>query len=82
MGWSNICARSTCWPRTAGRARRCVPHGGHQFALNIAVGLGLGGNEIYPQVFAPFGGFADNCRGQGQPRRHAGRAGRRLRGEE
>jgi L-alanine-DL-glutamate epimerase-like enolase superfamily enzyme len=42
-------------------ARRCVPHGGHQFALNIAVGLGLGGNESYPQVFAPFGGFADDC---------------------
>ncbi len=40
--------------------RRCVPHGGHHFALNIAVGLGLGGNESYPQVFAPFGGFADN----------------------
>ncbi len=40
--------------------RRCVPHGGHQFALNIAVGLGLGGNESYPQVFAPFGGFADS----------------------
>lgn len=40
--------------------RRCVPHGGHQFALNIATGLGLGGNESYPQVFAPFGGFADN----------------------
>ena len=40
-------------------ARRCVPHGGHQFALNIAVGLGLGGNESYPEVFAPFGGFAD-----------------------
>ena len=38
--------------------RRCVPHGGHQFALNIAVGLGLGGNESYPEVFAPFGGFA------------------------
>ncbi len=41
--------------------RRCVPHGGHQFALNTAVGLQLGGNESYPQVFAPFGGFADNC---------------------
>jgi L-alanine-DL-glutamate epimerase-like enolase superfamily enzyme len=41
-------------------SRRCVPHGGHQFALNIATGLGLGGNESYPQVFAPFGGFADN----------------------
>jgi L-alanine-DL-glutamate epimerase-like enolase superfamily enzyme len=42
-------------------SRRCVPHGGHQFALNIAVGLGLGGNESYPDVFAPFGGFADDC---------------------
>jgi D(-)-tartrate dehydratase len=39
---------------------RCIPHGGHQFALNIAAGLGLGGNESYPEVFAPFGGFADN----------------------
>ena len=46
--------------RPTGRGvRRCVPHGGHQFALNIAVGLGLGGNESYPQVFQPFGGFAD-----------------------
>lgn len=39
--------------------RRVVPHGGHQFALNIAMGLGLGGNESYPLVFKPFGGFAD-----------------------
>jgi L-alanine-DL-glutamate epimerase-like enolase superfamily enzyme len=40
--------------------RRCVPHGGHQFALHIAAGLGLGGNESYPGVFKPFGGFADD----------------------
>ena len=40
--------------------RRCVPHGGHQFALHIAAGLGLGGNEAYPGVFEPFGGFADD----------------------
>jgi D(-)-tartrate dehydratase len=39
--------------------KRCVPHGGHQFALHIAAGLGLGGNESYPGVFQPFGGFAD-----------------------
>jgi L-alanine-DL-glutamate epimerase-like enolase superfamily enzyme len=39
--------------------RRCIPHGGHQFALHIAAGLGLGGNESYPGVFEPFGGFAD-----------------------
>ncbi len=40
--------------------RQCIPHGGHQFALHIAAGLGLGGNESYPDVFHPFGGFADN----------------------
>jgi D(-)-tartrate dehydratase len=38
---------------------RCIPHGGHQMSLMIAAGLGLGGNESYPDVFAPFGGFAD-----------------------
>ena len=40
--------------------RQCIPHGGHQFALHIAAGLGLHGNESYPGVFQPFGGFADN----------------------
>jgi D(-)-tartrate dehydratase len=44
MGWS--------W-------RQVVPHGGHQMSLNIAAGLGLGGNESYPGIFQPFGGFAD-----------------------
>lgn len=39
--------------------RRLVPHGGHQMSLNIAAGLHLGGNESYPDVFKPFGGFAD-----------------------
>ncbi|PZX13093.1 L-alanine-DL-glutamate epimerase-like enolase superfamily enzyme [Palleronia aestuarii] len=43
-------------------ARRVVPHGGHQMSLNIAAGLGLGGNESYPDVFQPFGGFADDIR--------------------
>jgi hypothetical protein len=28
-------------------------------SLNIAAGLHLGGNESYPDVFRPFGGFAD-----------------------
>ncbi|MGH2702651.1 MAG: mandelate racemase, partial [Actinomycetota bacterium] len=37
-----------------------IPHGGHQMSLNIAAGLGLGGNESYPEVFQPFGGFADD----------------------
>jgi len=40
-------------------SRRAVPHGGHQMSLNIAAGLHLGGNESYPDVFQPFGGFAD-----------------------
>ncbi|MES2562860.1 MAG: mandelate racemase/muconate lactonizing enzyme family protein [Pseudomonadota bacterium] len=41
-------------------SRRCIPHGGHQMSLNIAAGLSLGGNESYPDVFQPFGGFADD----------------------
>ncbi len=40
--------------------KRCIPHGGHQFALHIAAGLGIGGNESYPGVFGAFGGFGDN----------------------
>ncbi len=42
--------------------RRCIPHGGHQMSLNIAAGLGLGGNESYPDVFQPYGGFPDGSR--------------------
>jgi L-alanine-DL-glutamate epimerase-like enolase superfamily enzyme len=41
---------------------RCVPHGGHQMSLNIAAGLGLGGNESYPDLFQPYGGFPDSVR--------------------
>ncbi|MCA0850599.1 enolase C-terminal domain-like protein [Salipiger thiooxidans] len=47
MGWSR---------------RRLHPHGGHQMSLHIAAGLGLGGNESYPGVFRPLGGFADASR--------------------
>ncbi|MFC5066496.1 mandelate racemase/muconate lactonizing enzyme family protein [Flaviflagellibacter deserti] len=43
-------------------AARCIPHGGHQMALNIAAGLGLGGNESYPDLFQPYGGFPDGVR--------------------
>ena len=42
--------------------KRCIPHGGHQMSLNIAAGLGLGGNESYPDLFQPFGGFPDNAK--------------------
>ena len=41
---------------------RCIPHGGHQMSLNIAAGLGLGGNESYPDLFQPYGGFPDTVR--------------------
>jgi L-alanine-DL-glutamate epimerase-like enolase superfamily enzyme len=40
--------------------RTVVPHGGHQISLNMAAGLGLGGNESYPGIFQPFGGFSDD----------------------
>jgi D(-)-tartrate dehydratase len=43
---------------------RCVPHGGHQMSLNIAAGLGLGGNESYPDLFQPYGGFPDGVKVQ------------------
>ncbi len=38
---------------------RCIPHGGHQMSLAIAAGLNLGGNESYPDLFQPYGGFPD-----------------------
>ena len=44
---------------------RCIPHGGHQMSLNIAAGLGLGGNESYPDLFQPFGGFPDGTKVEG-----------------
>jgi hypothetical protein len=33
-------------------------------SLNIAAGLGLGGNESYPDLFQPYGGFPDAVRVQ------------------
>jgi len=41
---------------------RCIPHGGHQMSLALAAGLGLGGNESYPDLFQPYGGFPDGVR--------------------
>jgi D(-)-tartrate dehydratase len=45
--------------------QRWIPHGGHQMSLAIAAGLGLGGNESYPDAFQPYGGFPDGTRVQG-----------------
>jgi D(-)-tartrate dehydratase len=42
------------WSRTA-----FWPHGGHLFGLHVVAGLGLGGAEINPLCFQPFGGLAD-----------------------
>jgi L-alanine-DL-glutamate epimerase-like enolase superfamily enzyme len=42
------------WPRTA-----FWPHGGHLFCLHVAAALGLGGAEVNPLCFAPFGGHGD-----------------------
>jgi hypothetical protein len=39
--------------------KRRTPRGGHQMSLAIAAGLGRGGNESYPDVFQPYGGFPD-----------------------
>ncbi len=41
--------------------RFAFPHGGHLINLHAAAGLGLGGCESYPGVFAPFGGYPDAC---------------------
>ena len=41
--------------------RFAFPHGGHLINLHVAAGLGLGGCESYPGVFAPFGGYPDAC---------------------
>src|SRR3569833_1638434 len=40
-------------------SRRCIPDGGHQMAQHQTTKHGLYGNESYPNVFLPFGGFAD-----------------------
>lgn len=46
---------------SAGWSRRsCFPHGGNLFNLHIAQGLQIGGTEVYPEVFAPFGGFGES----------------------
>ena len=42
------------WPRSA-----FWPHGGHLFCLHIVAALGLGGAEVNPLCFQPFGGYGD-----------------------
>jgi L-alanine-DL-glutamate epimerase-like enolase superfamily enzyme len=55
-------ARMIAAMEAAGYSRaQLFPHGGHMIALHIVVGLGLGGSEAYPGVFAPVGGYAPDC---------------------
>jgi L-alanine-DL-glutamate epimerase-like enolase superfamily enzyme len=42
------------WPRSA-----FWPHGGHPFCLHVVAALGLGGAEINPLSFSPFGGLVE-----------------------
>ncbi len=39
---------------------QAFPHGGQLLALHVVAGLGLGGCEVYPDIFQPLGGFGDN----------------------
>jgi D(-)-tartrate dehydratase len=45
--------------RRGGTRQRIFPHGGNMMSFALVAGLGLGGCESYPGVFAAFGGFAD-----------------------
>ncbi len=38
------------------------PHGGHLFCLHLVAALGLGGAELNPLAFQPFGGLTDGVR--------------------
>ncbi|MDA0563169.1 mandelate racemase [Streptomonospora sp. S1-112] len=40
--------------------RQVCPHGGNQINLAMAAAFGFGGCESYPEVFQPFGGFAES----------------------
>ncbi len=37
------------------------PHGGHLFTLHVVAALGLGGCEMNPLAFQPFGGLGDGA---------------------
>ena len=59
--------------------RFAFPHGGHLINLHIAAGLGLGGCESYPGVFATFRRLSRRLRAFRGPDRTDGRAGLRAR---
>jgi L-alanine-DL-glutamate epimerase-like enolase superfamily enzyme len=51
---------SAGWPRSA-----FWPHGGHLFCQHLVAALGLGGAEVNPLAFPPFGGLTDEARVEG-----------------
>jgi len=66
-GCNSIAPSPTDWWNTAdachaeenGWSRRAAFRTAASMSLNIAAGLGLGGNESYPDLFQPYGGFPD-----------------------
>jgi L-alanine-DL-glutamate epimerase-like enolase superfamily enzyme len=63
------CLEEQGWSR-----RSFWPHGGHLFSLHVAAALGLGGAEVNPLSFGPFGGLAseDVSNGRATPPHVAG----------
>src|SRR5215469_1557952 len=54
----DTCRSSGCWRSAAGRA----PPSGHTVAISsacVVAALGLGGAEVNPLCFQPFGGYGD-----------------------
>jgi hypothetical protein len=78
--WSSTCARSTMLTQHGWSPRAAFRTAATRCRSNIAAGLGLGGNESYPDLFQPYGGFPTAC-GRRRPRRPAAAAGHRLRGQ-
>ena len=55
----DTCRSLGCWKSAAGRAAPSAPRGGHLFCLHVVAALGLGGAEVNPLCFQPFGGYGD-----------------------
>ena len=42
--------------------QQVFPHSGQLIGQHVVAGLGLGGCEVYPNIFQPMGGFTDDAR--------------------
>ena len=54
--YPDTCRSLGCWKSAAGRA---APSGHIPFCLHVVAALGLGGAEVNPLCFQPFGGYGD-----------------------